>query len=379
MTRLGAITQINRRELLAAMLAAPSMPAGAAPTAPVAIGKCAGYDQDQAVLLDGLFDKIGGLGRLVKNKSVTVKVNLTGSPALKFQGKALGLTHYTHPAQMMAFAHLCERAGARRVRFVESAWGTAGPLEEYMLDSGWNVRKMKAAAANVTFDNTNGLGDFKKYVKFRAPGGGAVFPSYMLNEVYAQTDVFVSLAKLKNHATCGVTLSMKNLFGITPASIYGDDAGADDPNEKPQKGRVEVCHIGKRKPAAIAEPERDPASTREATERMPRIVVELNGARPVDLAIIDGIETVTGGEGPWIRGLRHVKPGIVIVGTNAVTTDTVATAAMGYDPRAERSGAFAKCANTLLLGERAGLGAADLKQIEVRGVALREAMFPFAG
>ena len=34
-------------------------------------------------------------------------------------------------------------------------------------------------------------------------------------------------------------------------------------------------------------------------------------ARPVDLAIIDGIESVAGGEGPWIRGLRTVKPGLV--------------------------------------------------------------------
>ena len=39
------------------------------------------------------------------------------------------------------------------------------------------------------------------------------------------------MAKLKNHETCGVTLSMKNIFGMTPASIYGDDAGRDEPNE----------------------------------------------------------------------------------------------------------------------------------------------------
>ena len=46
----------------------------------------------------------------------------------------------------------------------------------------------------------------------------------------------MSMAKLKNHATCGVTLSMKNCFGITPASIYGDDAGVDEPNENPGQG-----------------------------------------------------------------------------------------------------------------------------------------------
>ncbi|MFL6448894.1 MAG: DUF362 domain-containing protein [Bryobacteraceae bacterium] len=37
--------------------------------------------------------------------------------------------------------------------------------------------------------------------------------------------MFVSLAKLKNHSVCGVTLSMKNLYGCVPLSIYGSDAG----------------------------------------------------------------------------------------------------------------------------------------------------------
>jgi uncharacterized protein (DUF362 family) len=37
------------------------------------------------------------------------------------------------------------------------------------------------------------------------------------------------MAKLKNHETCGVTLSLKNCFGNTPASIYGDDVGEDAP------------------------------------------------------------------------------------------------------------------------------------------------------
>jgi len=36
---------------------------------------------------------------------------------------------------------------------------------------------------------------------------------------YADTDVFVSLAKLKHHETTGVTLTMKNMFGITPSSL----------------------------------------------------------------------------------------------------------------------------------------------------------------
>jgi hypothetical protein len=69
----------------------------------------------------------------------------------------------------------------------------------------------------------------------------------------------------------------------------------------------------------------------------------------------------------------------MIVGTNAVCTDAVATAVMGYDPLAPRGqGAFTKCENTFLLAQQLGIGSADLKRIEVRGVPVEEAMFRFA-
>lgn len=352
-----------------------------APTAPVSIVKCPTYTQDQLLpAMEKLFDQMGGLGRIVRNKTVTIKLNLTGSPGLRFQGKALGVTHYSHPGTIGVMAHLLGKAGARRIRFVESAWASAGPLEEYMLDSGWNVRQLKSAAPNVEFENTNALGQGKKYIRFPVKGKPYIFPAYELNHSYYDTDVFVSMAKLKNHATCGVTLTMKNIFGITPASIYGDNAGVDDPNESPTAGRVKVCHEGSRAPAKIALPELDPQSPRDAFYRMPRITAELNAARPIDIGFIDGIETVSGGEGPWIRGLKLESPGVLIAGTNAVTTDVVGTAVMGYDPRATKgTGAFIKCDNTFLLAEQLGLGTTDLKRIEVAGVSIAQARYPFPG
>ena len=51
---------------------------------------------------------------------------------------------------------------------------------------------------------------------------------------------------------------------------------------------------------------------------------------------VEGIESVSGGEGPWIRGLKLVTPGVLIAGTNPVCTDAVATALMGFDPGANR-------------------------------------------
>jgi uncharacterized protein (DUF362 family) len=365
---------MTRREVLALLGGAAAPPA-----TPVAVARHAAYDDELTAVLSKMFDQLGGLGRLVKGKTVTIKLNLTGSPGLRVEGRPLGVTHYTHPKTAGVMAHLLGRAGARRIRFVESCWATAGPLEEYLLDSGWNVRTLAGAASSVEFENTNALGKGKRYSRLKVPGGGLIFPAYDLNHSYEDTDVFVSMAKLKNHATCGVTLAMKNLFGMTPASIYGDDAGRDAPNESPGKGRVETCHRGRRQPAAAAPAEIDPNSNREEGHRMPRITAELNAARPIDIAFIDGIETIAGGEGPWNKGIRLVKPSLLVLGTNAVSTDAVAAALMGYHPRAPRGVApFASCDNTLLLAEKLGLGSADLARIDVRGVAVAQAVYPFS-
>lgn len=376
---------MTRRELLS--LAASASVAGlttklqAAPTPalPVSIAKCASYDEDLTAVMSTMFDQLGGLGRLVKNKTITIKLNLTGSPALRFQGLPLGSTHYTHPKTLMAMVHLLDSAGAQRIRLVESCWATPGPLEEYMLDSGWNVRALQRLSSRLEFENTNALGKSKTYARLKARNGGFIFPAFDVNRAYEDTDMFMSMAKLKNHATCGVTLSMKNCFGITPASIYGDDAGVDGPNENPTKGRVSVCHEGKRAPAKSAPQEIDPKSSRDPGYRMPRIVADLSAARPIDIAFIDGIETMAGGEGPWIKAVRAVKPGVLIAGTNAVNTDAVATAVMGYDPRVARGTApFTMCDNTLTLAESLGVGTADLSRIEVVGVPIARAVYKFS-
>jgi hypothetical protein len=139
-----------------------------------------------------------------------------------------------------------------------------------------------------------------------------------------------------------------------------------------------VFHAGKRGPAKSAPQELDPATSRHPGYRVPRIVADLVAARPVDIALIDGIQSVAGGEGPWIKGLRLVEPGVLIAGTNPVTTDAVATAVMGYDPQARKgTKPFATCDNTLLLAEGHGIGTTDLKRIEVRGMPIAQALYRF--
>ena len=52
---------------------------------------------------------------------------------------------------------------------------------------------------------------------------------------------------------------------------------------------------------------------------MPRTVVDLVSARPIHLAIVEGIKTMTGGEGPLIReDLQPAAPGVIVAGNSAI-------------------------------------------------------------
>ena len=218
--------------------------AAEAPAGPVALGRCKTYRPEELVpALQKMFDQLGGLGKLVNGKTVAMKINLTGSPTYRLGYEALEDTHYTHPAVVAATALLLSKAGARRIRVLESPWATADPMEEYLLQANIEPRDILRAAPNVEFENTNYLGFAKKYSRLKVPFGGYVFPAFDLNHSYEDCDVFVSIAKMKEHATAGVTLSMKNCFGMTPCTIYGTGAGVDEPSLVPNGGR-DMVHSG---------------------------------------------------------------------------------------------------------------------------------------
>jgi uncharacterized protein (DUF362 family) len=355
--------------------------AAAAPTASVSVARCPAYDRAELLAaMEKMFDRIGGLKALVNGKTVGIKVNLTGPPESRVNGQPVGDTHYTHPSVIAATVHLVGQAGARRIRVLESPMSTAGPLEDYMARASWQPRDILGAAANVEFENTNFLGKGKKYSRLQVPGGGLLFRAYDANHSYEDCDVYVSLAKMKEHSSAGITLSMKNSFGITPASIYGSGAGRDEPDEDPKSSR-QMIHNGALQPARSAPPEKDPTSPRDGGYRVPRAVVDLVAARPIHLAIVEGIRTMTGGEGPWVRDAKTVvSPGVIVAGRNPVTTDAVCMAVMGFDPMADRgTPPFETCDSTLRLAEEAGLGTRDLRRIEVVGAPIAQARFDFAG
>lgn len=377
---------VNRREFIqgvgaaaAGVCLAPHELFGAtsAPTAPVAVAQCPGYGPQVRERLATMFDQLGGLERLVKGKTVAIKLNLTGGPADRTHGLPVNVTTWVHPDVVGATISLLGKAGARRIRIVESTSHPHDSFEEFVAKAQWNPRDLAGAAAGVEFENTNYAGASGKYTRLSVPGGGMIFKAYDVNRAYEDCDVFVSLAKLKEHGTAGVTLSMKNSFGLPPLTIYGTGAGVDEPS-KVAKGPRTILHDGSRQPSRSALAENDPKSPRDQGYRVPRVTVDLVAARPIHLAIIDGISTAAGGEGPWMKTCRPVHAGVLVAGTNCVTTDAVGTALMGFDPMAERGTApFEKSDSTLKLAEQIGLGTRDLRRIEVLGVPIAKAKVDF--
>jgi uncharacterized protein (DUF362 family) len=371
-----AALEWSARKLAAADPPAPALlSASRRAEAKVAVVPCRSYGPEVRAALARSFDLLGGIGSLVKNKTVTVKINLTGTDFSEYMGRPVGETYMTHYATASSLAALLFEAGAKRVRFVESTTSRselAGSLD--MAD--WDVKALQALG-QVEFENTRNLGQGKNYAHLPVPSGGYMFSGFDFNHSYVDTDVFVSLAKLKNHITAGVTLTMKNLFGITPNSIYTSGAGREDSLE----GR-DVLHSPVGLDRIKLPGLKSGINSVDATWRVPRIVADICSARPVHLAIIDAITSMSGGEGPWCREaapLKATSPGLLIAGLNPVSTDAVGTAIMGYDnPRAVRGvKPFQSCDNHLLLAEQAGVGLADLTQIDLRGLPIEKARYPY--
>src|SRR5262249_31393550 len=147
---------------------------------------------------------------------------------------------------------------------------------------------LSALKAQVEFEDTRNKGKGKQYHEVKVPWGGSLYPAYLLNHSYVDCDSYVSLAKLKNHLIAGVTLSIKNNFGITPTALYSHH----EPKKNSTGASVAFFKEARLLPPDGVPPEVDPKSPRRPPYRVPRHTVDSNGIRPIDLAIIDGVETV---------------------------------------------------------------------------------------
>lgn len=153
----------------------------AEPTGPrsarVSIVTCRGYDpREVRTAFDRSFDQLGGIGALVKDRTITMKVNLTGSKFGALLGRPVGESYMTHPVTVMAVTSAFFAAGARRVRLVEST-NLRQPLEKTLVDAGFDWNALQALG-RVEAEDTRNLGRSRDYASFRVPTGGHLFEQF---------------------------------------------------------------------------------------------------------------------------------------------------------------------------------------------------------
>lgn len=345
-----------------------------APASPVAVLRCESYEP--LVFRRALaktFDLLGGIQGLVRNQTVAVKLNLTGLSWKPVFGLPAQETYQTQPNTVAALCALLAEAGARRIVLIENLYWDK-PFEQVLLEAGWDVQAIQSAGAQrVVFEDTRNRGQWPGYSRFKVPWGGFIYPAFDLNQRFEKCDVLVSLAKLKQHATAGITGAVKNCFGNTPTSLYGDTA----PDEKGLIHRAVMFHGGNKPVPKGVPAELDHGLPAKGPVRVPHIVADIFGARPADLNLVEGIRTIRGGEGHWNEGIGLIKPRVLLAGRNGVCTDTVATAVMGFDPQAAEGKPPFPGANHLQLLAQAGVGTNDVTRIEIRGSPIKEVLCPF--
>ena len=350
-----------------------------APRAVTSIGLCPRYDFPAVRrTLGRILDEVGGVQRLVQGRRVTVKVNLVNTSEEDLAGVPLWLTVTVHPVVAQALGSLLVSYGARAVTFCDQLpFAELGPGAfagyGFKLDEFNRVMDGRAR-----FENTRNRGAHGDYALVKVPGGGELASAWEVNRTYVDTDVLVSLTKLKSHVSGGITGGLKNLFGIPPSSLYGDDLrGA--PDEAATGYRNGTMHNASRRPLTSVSTFTGRSIEGDHGFNVPRFIVDLAAAFPVELVVVDGISTIQSAEGWWLGSMVSItRPGLLLAGRNPVCTDAIAAAVMGFDPDApDRTWPFVNGTNHLALARRRGLGENRVRELETAGVPLAQARFEF--
>ncbi|HWQ93736.1 MAG TPA: DUF362 domain-containing protein, partial [Clostridia bacterium] len=319
------------------------------------IGMCKRYDYTAVQMtLAKLLDELGDVRRLVRRKHVTVKLNLVNTSLEHVAGVPLSLTVIVHPVVAQALGSLLVGYGARQVTFCDQLpFGPTGA--EGFAGYGYDLQRFNGVMdGKARFANTRNRGAYRDYGLVKVPNG-ELTSAWEVNRAYVDTDVLVSVTKLKSHVAAGITGGMKNLFGIPPSSLYGNDMGVE-PNEGAMGYRDDTMHSCTRKPLTSVASFTGKSVAGDHGYNVPRFIVDLSAAFPIDMVVIDGISSIQAAEGWWNGSMVSVtRPGLLIAGRNPVCTDAVAAAVMGFDPdAADRTWPFVNGTNYLALARQRG-------------------------
>lgn len=276
----------------------------------MAIRRVANYESD---LSSVLFETLREFDLPVRGKTVLLKPNLVGLDPIGMMN--------THPAVITAARESFLRLGAAEVMVGD---GPAMDRDTQAVLESIRLREFAGPLSRFFVDlNTDDVE--RVLLKTRAS---------RLRELYFPktvrgVDFLVSLPKLKTHHWAGVTLSLKNMFGVIPGGCYGWPKN--------------ILHWA----------------------GIDRAILDINAAVRPDFAIVDGIIGMEG-NGP-IQGVSKAA-GVLILGDDPVAVDSTSARIMGLAP--EKINHIAHAATLL--------GHIDAQKIRQLGESIVSTRTPFA-
>ena len=244
------------------------------PPSQVVIRRVPSYHEEIATLI---FESLAPFGLQVKGKSVLLKPNLVGLDPHGFIN--------THPTVIAAARECFLRMGASQVLVGD---GPALDRDTEAILESVRLREHLGPLRNVFVDL-----NLDEVQKVTFPTRASRLRELYLPKTYMGVDFVVSMAKLKTHHWAGVTLSMKNLFGIVPGACYGWPKN--------------VLHWA----------------------GIDRAILDINAAARPDFAIVDGI---VGMEGNGPTQGQSKASGVLVFGNDPVAVDATCCRVMGLRP-----------------------------------------------
>jgi len=242
------------------------------------IAKVSNYEADIAsVLMEG-FQELGVEAGEIRGKRILLKPNLIEPH--------VGAGHInTHPNVVRGAVEAFLRFGASEVLVGEGP-GHSRDSVLVLEESGLGDVLVED---RIPFADLN----YEQGYAVKNLGRRTRLASLTLPATLKRADWVVSVAKLKTHHWTGVTLSMKNLFGLLPGIYYGWPKN--------------VLHW----------------------EGIDQCIFDINATVRPHFAIVDGIVGMEG-DGPIMGEPRHA--GVIVMGRNLPAVDATCARAMGIDP-----------------------------------------------
>lgn len=242
------------------------------------VAKAENYTLDFSKIILSGFKELGISSQEIKGKRILLKPNLVETRK--------GSIHInTHPLVVHGAAEAFLTLGAQKVIIAE---GPGHCRDSFLLieESGLSQVLMENPLQfiDINYDDVFSTANL---------GGRSRMENMVFPKVLKSVDWIVSMAKMKTHHWAGVTLSMKNMFGIMPGSYYGWPKN--------------VLHW---------------AGINQA-------IFDINATVKPHFAIVDGVVGMQG-DGPIMGDPKN--SGLLIMGRSLPAVDATCTRLMGINP-----------------------------------------------